>query len=284
MIYFTDSEIDQLITEDLPYFDLTSLSVRLGSKVARISFTTRHAAVICGTEEAVKIFEKFHIQPTLLSVSGEYIDEGIKFLEGEGLANNIHSIWRVTTNLMEFSSGIATRMRDLLNLAREVNPDISVVTTRKSLPFTKKLSLKAIQAGGGNVHRLGLSDTVLIFGNHIKFIGGIDNLILKLPEIAQRAAGRSITVEVKNAEDALKIAAAELNGIQLDNLPADTLKKLIPQIRKKNPALRIAAAGNINSTNIREYSDTGADIIVTSSPYYGKPADFQVNIEPVYDL
>ncbi|MBN1952945.1 MAG: ModD protein [Bacteroidales bacterium] len=284
MIYFTDSEIDQLITEDLPYFDLTSLSVKLGSKVARISFTTRHSTVLCGTEEVIRIFEKFHIQPTLLSVSGEYIDEGIKFLEGEGLAKNIHSIWRVTANLMEFSSGIATRMRELVTLAQAVNKDISVVTTRKSQPFTKKLSLKAIQTGGGNAHRLGLSDTVLIFNNHIKFIGGLDMMISKLPQIAKRAAGRSITVEVQNSEDALKIAGAQLDGIQLDKIPAGELKKLVPKIRKINPSLRIAATGSISASNIQEFADTGVDIIVTSFPYYGRPADFQVNIEPVFDL
>jgi len=284
MLYFTDSEIDQLISEDLPYYDLTSSSVKLGSRVARISFATRHDTVICGTEEAIRIFEKFHINPTLLSVSGEYIGEGIKFLEGEGLANNIHAIWRVTTNLMEFSSGIATRMRNLLEMAREVEPEISVVTTRKSLPFTKKISLKAVQVGGGNAHRLGLSDTVLIFENHTKFLGGLDNLIDKLPKIRQRAASRSITVEVKNTDDALKIAAADINGIQLDTMPPAEIKKIIPALRKTNSSLRISAAGNITEENIREYAATGVEMIVTSCPYFGKPADFQVNIEPVFDM
>jgi molybdenum transport protein len=283
MLYFTDSEIDQLISEDLPYYDLTSHSVKLGSKVARISYATRHETVICGTEEVIKIFEKFRISPTLLSVSGEFIDTGIKFLEGEGLATNIHAIWRITSNLLEFSSGIATRMRAILELAHEVNPEISIVTTRKSIPFTKKISLKAIQAGGGNVHRLGLSDTVFIFDQHIKFLGGLDNLIQKFPEIGKRAAGRSITVEVKNASDALKICSARLDGLQLDMIPAEELKKLIPELRRKNASLRISATGNITEENIKDYASTGVDIIVTSSPYFGKPASIQVNIEPVFD-
>lgn len=284
MIYFSDSEIEQLINEDLPYYDLTSLSVKLGSRVARISFSTRHDTVICGTEEVLKIFEKFKITPTLISVSGERIDKGIKFLEGEGLANNVHAVWRISANLMEFSSGIATRMRNLLELARAVNPDISVVTTRRSIPFTKKISLKAIQAGGGNAHRLGLSDTVLIFNNHIKFLRGIENLREKLPSIGKRTAGRSITVEVKNSEDALFICDAAINGLQLDKMPVSELKELVPRLRKKNPGLRISAAGNIGLDNIEAYAGTGVDSIVTSDPYYGKPAEFQVNIDPVFDL
>ncbi len=284
MIYFTDAEIDQLITEDLPYFDLTSHSIKMGSKVARISFTTRHNTLLCGTEEAVKIFEKFKINPTLISVSGEKIDEGIKFLEGEGLANDVHLIWRTVTNLMEFASGIATRMNSLNEKAREVNPDISIVTTRKSVPFTKKIAVKAIHVGGGAVHRLGLSDTILIFDNHIKFLGGIGNLIIQLPDIKQRAAGRNISIETKNADDALTLARTNINILQLDKFKAETIKELVPQLRKENPMLKIAAAGDIDINNIQEYATSGVDMLVTSFPYYGRPSDFKVNIEPVFNV
>lgn len=284
MIYFTDAEIDQLITEDLPYFDLTSHSIKMGSKVSRISFTTRHHTLLCGTEEAVKIFEKFKINPTLISVSGEKIDEGIKFLEGEGLANDVHLIWRTVTNLMEFASGIATRMNNLNEKAQEVNPDISIVTTRKSVPFTKKIAVKAIHVGGGTVHRLGLSDTILIFDNHIKFLGGIGNLILQLPEIKQRAAGRNISVETKNADDALTLAKTNINILQLDKFKAETIKDLVPQLRKENPMLKIAAAGDIDINNIQDYATTGVDMLVTSFPYYGRPSDFKVDIEPAFKI
>lgn len=284
MIYFTDAEIDQLISEDLPYYDLTSHSIKMGSKIARISFTTRHETLICGTEEAVKIFEKFKINPTLISISGENIAEGVKFLEGEGLANDVHLIWRTVTNLMEYASGIATRMKNLNEQAQQVNHDISIVTTRKSVPFTKKIAVKAIHIGGGNVHRLGLSDTILIFDNHIKFLGGIGNLILNLPEIKQRSAGRNISIEVKNSDDALTLAKTNINILQLDKFKAEEIKELIPQLRKENPTIKIAAAGNIDINNIQEYATSGVDMLVTSSPYYGKPADFMVNIEPRYDL
>ncbi len=143
MIYFTDAEIDQLINEDLPYYDLTSISIKMGTKVARISYFTRAETVLCGTEEVLKIFDKFKIYPTLVSISGEHIGAGIKFLEGEGLANNVHAIWRTTTNLMEYTSGIATRMYRLAQAAKEVDPSVNVVSTRKTQPFGKKLAIKA---------------------------------------------------------------------------------------------------------------------------------------------
>jgi molybdenum transport protein len=284
MIYFTDAEIDQLIHEDLPYYDLTSLSVKLGSKVASISFTTRHETVICGTEEVLKIFEKFHISPTLISISGEQIEEGIKFLEGEGLARNIHAVYRTAANLMEFASGIASRMKKLLEAAHEVAPEINIVTTRKTVPFTRKIATKAIRAGGGQVHRLGLSDSILIFDHHMKFLGGLENFVKKIQDIKKRSEGKLVAIEAKNEKEARIIAQADFDILQLDKMEATVIKTLVPELRKLNPRLQIAAAGNIDMENVKEYAASGVDFLVTSSPYYGKPADFKVNIEPVFDL
>jgi molybdenum transport protein len=284
MIYFTDAEIDQLIYEDLPYYDITSLSVKLGSKVASISFSTRHETVICGTEEVLKIFEKFNISPTLISISGEQIEEGIKFLEAEGLARNIHAVYRTAANLMEFASGIATRTKKLLEAAREISPAINIASTRKSIPFTRKIAIKAVRSGGGQIHRLGLSDSILVFDHHVKFLGGLENFLTKIAETRQRSEGKSITVEAKNEKEALLIANSAIENLQLDKMPAKAITALVPELRKINPRLRIAAAGNIDLENITEFAATGVDLLVTSSPYFGKPADFQVNIEPVFDV
>jgi molybdenum transport protein len=284
MIYFTDAELDLLINEDLPYYDITSLSVKLGAKVARISFTTTESTVICGIEEALKIFEKFKINPTLLSFSGEHIDGGIKFLEGEGLANNVHAISRTVLNLMEYASGIATRTKSLVEEAQQVKPGIPIVTTRKSIPFTKKITVKAVSIGGGHIHRLGLSDNILIFDNHLKFLGGIENFESKLPEIRKRVAGRKITVVVKSAEDALNMAKTGIDAMQVDKMSAADLTKLITEIRKINPTLDIAASAYIDMNNVAAYAASGANQLVTSSPYYGRPSEFLLNIEPVFDI
>jgi molybdenum transport protein len=284
MIYFTDSEIDQLIHEDLPYYDITSLSIKLGSKVASLAFSTRENTVICGTEEVLKIFEKFHITPTLISISGEHIEAGIKFMEGEGLARNIHAVYRTAANLMEYASGIATRTKKLIDVAQEVNPDISIATTRKSIPFTRKIAIKAVRSGGGQVHRLGLSDSIQVFDHHLKFLGGLESVIKRIAEIKKRSEGKSIAIEAKNAIEALMIAGADIDVLQLDKMEAKEITMLVPEIRKKNQRLHIAASGNIDMENVKEYASTGVDFVVTSSPYYGKPADFGVSIEPVFDL
>ena len=150
--------------------------------------------------------------------------------------------------------------------------------------FTKKIALKAVRIGGGHIHRLNLSDSILIFDNHIKFLGGIDALAKKIPEIRKRAPGKRITVEVKTAEDALLMGKSSVDCLQIDKLPANELLKLVPDLKKINPQLFISASGNINEENIGSFAETGIDMIITSYPYYGKPADLYVNIEPVFDL
>jgi molybdenum transport protein len=284
MIYFTDAEIDQLIHEDLPYYDLTSLSIKMGSKVANVSFTTTDETVICGTEEVLKMFDKFNIAPTLISVSGEQIEAGIKFLEAEGLAKNIQSVWRTAANLIEFASGIATRTKQMIDDVHEVAPDINIATTRRTIPFTRKIAIKAVRAGGGQIHRLGLSDSILIFDKHLNFLGGLEAVIRKLDEIKKRSEGKSICIEARNEHDAMLIAKTDIETLQLNKMSAKEIKKLVPELRKVNPTIRIAAAGNIVLDNVKEFADTGVDVIVTSWPYYGKPAEFLVNIEPAFDI
>ena len=98
MIYFTDKEIDDLLIEDVPYFDLTTSILRLENKPAKIQFFTGEDTVLCCTEEVMKIFNKVGIQTTLFTPSGEFIEKGIKFYEGEGLSKNIQAVIQASKN------------------------------------------------------------------------------------------------------------------------------------------------------------------------------------------
>jgi len=284
MLYFTDKEIDDLLIEDVPYFDLTTSLLRLENKPARLQFFTREPTVVCCTEEVMKIFHKSAIQTTLFTPSGEYLEQDVKFMEGEGLARNIHSVVRAAENLMGFASGIATRTRRLIEISGRVNPNVMIATTRKVIPYTKKISIKAVKAGGAAIHRLGLSESVLIFENHYSFLGGLQNLEKRIKEQRTMVSGKMITVEVKKPEDALAIALAGIDVIQLDKFAPQDIINLKKALQDLNPSLKLAVAGNINISNVAEYAATGADILVTSWPYYGEPADLGVTIAPVFDL
>ena len=283
MIYFTDEELDRLIIEDVPYFDMTTRLTRFGSQLGKIQFYTKAPTVICGTEEVMRLFSKLNITPTLVTLSGESLDENVKFLEAEGLAKHLHTIWRISANLLEYASGIATRTKKMVEIAKGENPDILLTGTRKTIPYTRKIVAKAILIGGGNINRLSLSENILFFKNHYKFFGGLNGLLRKFDQIKKDAAGKLITIETNNAADALALSEIPVDVIQLESMPPEEVKSLNEQIKQNNPSIRVAAGGGINIDNVKEYASTGVDIIVTSFPSGCKPADFRVDIEPVLE-
>ena len=283
MIYFTDKEIDELLAEDVPYFDITTSILRLENKPAKIQFATKEDTVVCCTEEVLKIFSKLSIQPTLFTNSGEYIENGVKFLEGEGLSKNIHTSWRTCENILGFASGIATRTRELVEKAKESNPDIQIMTTPQTIPYTKKIAAKAVMAGGASIHRLGLSESILIFDNHYSFLGDFENLEARINEQKSLIADKNITIEVKNSDDALKVARADINVIILNWFEVSQIKELKKEIKKINPRIRLAVSGGITGSNVTEYAKSGADMLISSWPYYADPSVLSVIITPIFD-
>jgi molybdenum transport protein len=283
MIYFTDEELDRLIAEDVPYFDFTTRLAKFGSRLAKIQFYTKEPTVICCTEEVLRFFNKFSITPTLISLSGEYIEENVKFLEAEGLAKHLHTIWRISANLMEYASGVATNTRLMVDMAKAINKNIIISSTRKTIPFTRKIAAKAVLVGGGNLNRLSLSENIVLFPNHYKFFGGLKGLITKIDKMKEEAAGKIITVEVNSAQDALDLSRTAVDVIQIDGLKPEELKKLISDIRPINSSIKIAAAGGITVENIEDFAATGADIIITSYPNHCNPSRFKVEIEPLVE-
>lgn len=283
MIYFTDEELDRLIAEDLPYFDYTTRLAKFGSRIAKIQFFTKEPTVVCCTEEVLRFFAKFGITPTLVSMSGEYIEKGIKFLEAEGLAKHLHAVWRVSANLMEYASGVSTCTRLMVNAAKAINKNIIISSTRKTIPFARKIAAKAVLVGGGNLNRLSLSENIVFFPNHYKFFGGLNGLISKIDQMKEEAAGKLITVEVDSIEDALSLSKTSVDVIQLEYIAPNDIKNFIDEIRIFNTSVKIAAAGGIILENIEAYASTGVDIIVTSYPNHCCPSTFRVEIEPMMD-
>ncbi len=281
MVFFSDDELDRLISEDVPYFDTTTRLAKFGSRIARIQFFTNDPTVICCTEEVMRFFSKFNITPTLVTLSGEYIEGNVKFLEAEGLAKHLHTIWRVSTNLLEYASGVATRTRIMVEKAKAINPHILITATRKTIPYTRKIAAKAVLVGGGNLNRLSLSENIMFYNNHIKFYGGLKNMVTRIDRIKEEAGGKPIAIEAKNVEEALMLSETNVDIIQLEKLDPENISDLIEKIRLNNSNIKIAAAGGITVENVEAYAKTGVDIILTSFPNHCKPADFRVLIEPL---
>jgi nicotinate-nucleotide pyrophosphorylase (carboxylating)/molybdenum transport protein len=176
----------------------------------------------------------------------------------------------VSQTFLSITCAIATETRKLVELARKVNPNVIVATTRKTHPGMRYFELKAVKAGGGEIHRNSLSDSVLITGNHLRVVEGLEGL-------EDLKTLRKIELEPRTAEEAMKYAGrADL--LLLDHFSPGELEGLVPRLRELNPSLEIAVAGNIDSSNIMDYARL-ADVVVTSAPYYAGPLDLTARIE-----
>lgn len=279
MVYITDYTLDNLIKEDVPFIDLTTEVLDIGGQKGRIVFECREDAVICGTEEVQRILTKFNVSTLHRIPSGSVVAPQTEVLAGAGDTADLHMAWKVCQNILEFTSGIATRTARILARAREVNPVVQLVSTRKVIPGTKELATKAVVAGGGLPHRLGISETVLVFEQHTNFLGGLEGVLSKVEALKLKVPEKKIIVEVKTSGDGLRAVQAGVDGVQFDKLTGDLLTEVIREARKINPGVVLLAAGGINEANVECVARTGVDAIVTSAMYHGRPVDFGVRIE-----
>jgi len=169
----------------------------------------------------------------------------------------------------------------MVDAVKSVNSNIAVLTTRKGFPGTKPLAIKSIMAGGATPHRLGVSETVLIFKQHIDYIGGFDALIAKLPELRVECCEKKILVEATEYEKAQRLCEAGADGIQFDKLPVAELREIVAKLRAQFPSAIFLAAGGVSEKNAAEYARTNVHGIVTTSLYSADPIDVGVKIRPL---
>ena len=275
--------IDQLIEEDVPYVDLTTDILGIGSLAGEMEYFTREACVLCGSEVVERIMEKLHLEVTFMLPSGTELEAGAVFFRVKGTAAQLHMAWKVCLNVFDHCSAIATKTHGMVSAVHAVNPHCQILTTRKSMPGTKPLVTSAILAGGAFPHRLGLSETVLVFDHHIKFLGGFDTFLAQLDEVRHHCVEKKLFVEA-DAEQAVALAKAGVDGIQLDKIPAGELAELVKELRAIDPRLTLIAAGGVNPSNAVEYAQTGVDGIATTALFTAKPLDMSVRMTPEVPL
>lgn len=280
-MYISEETLDRFIREDVPYLDLTTCLLDIGQKQGLISFAAREEGILSGSEEAARILQKLGLKTGLLLPGGAPVLPGQTFLQAEGSAANLHMAWKVCLNILEYCSGIASRTHLLLEKARTVNSSISILSTRKMFPGTRELAIKAVMAGGGFPHRLGLSESILVFRQHINFLTGMEELAKSIPKLRQQVCEKKILVEVGSLDEALLLAEAGVDGLQFDKVPPELLGQYVQEIKEYHSDLLLIGAGGINEANVIAYAATGIDAIVTTSMYFGRPLDIAVTLEPL---
>ncbi len=276
-VFIPDGRIDQFILEDMPYIDLTTEVLGIGEEPGEIEYFTREDCVLCGVEEAARVLGKTGAHVTWSLPSAAKLSAGDTFLRAEGSAAALHMAWKVSLNLCDHLSGVATKTRAIVDAAHGANPACEVLTTRKSMPGVKDLLTKAVTCGGAYPHRLGASETVLVFDHHITFMGGFDAFLEALPALRSRCVEKKLFVEA-GADEARCLAYAGIDGIQLDKMPPDELASLVGELRGIDPRITLIAAGGINLQNAATYAATGVDGLATTAPFTAKPIDMSVRM------
>ena len=281
MFYVTSKDADDYLEEDISYFDITTTLLGIGGIEGKIEFYSREECIVSGVEEVIKIFKKLDIKIVKKCKSGDRIEKGAVFFSGEGESDALHKAWKVSLNIFEYASGIATRTWKMKEKAESSGKTVSIGTTRKVFPGTKKLALKSVIAGGGIPHRESLSDSILIFKQHLEFFKDFEEAKIAINKMKMRAPEKKVLIEADNCEEAIKYSQLNVDGIQIDKAEVSELKECIEKIKAKNKNIIILAAGGINEKNAKEYGETGADVLVTTSVYFGKPVDMGVKINKI---
>lgn len=265
-----DEQLQQLITDDVPYGDLTTSLLLPLEQQTTIEFLARQPMVLSCIEEAARMFV---LQGTVVKnviKSGAKVDAGQSFLTVQGDTQSLFTVWKVAQILVEWASGIATATNELVEQARGV----PVACTRKQNPGTKQLSVKAVRNGGGVIHRLGLSESILVFAEHRQYLSESPELILK--KLHSDAPEQKIVVEVHHVEDAFQWAIAGADVLQMDKFTPAQVAECAAFCQVNQLNVTLAAAGGVNASNAGLYVAAGAKLLVTSAPYHAKPCDVQV--------
>lgn len=266
----SDEALSRLLAEDVPCGDLTTESLGLQNRPGRLEFHARSVMTVCSVEEAVRLFALAGADARAIVLSGAVVEDGALLLTAEGPADALHRAWKTAQTLMEWASGIASDAAALVHAAAPV----PVACTRKNAPGTKALSIKAIQAGGAIVHRLGLSETVLIFAEHRRFLDEPPSATIA--RLHTRQPEKKIVVEVGSEDEALTWAQAGADVLQLEKFTPAALRACRERLAAAGLLPVLVAAGGVRVDNAADYVAAGAAMIATSAPYNAAPRDVQV--------
>ena len=234
---------------------------------------------MCASEEAVRLFELAGARAECRRASGTFATAGTELLQAWGSAAALHQAWKLAQTLIEYASGVATTAAAIVGALHEAGINVPVACTRKHFPGTKAIAVKAVLAGGAVMHRLGLSETLLVFPEHRVFFAA-GELESRLQELARRCPEKKRVVEVTSVDEALAVARCGVELLQLEKFTLAEVARCKALLTAAGLCPQLAAAGGITAANAVAYVHAGADLLVTSAPFFSRPAEVQVRIFP----
>lgn len=248
--------IEEALIEDVGTGDITTLSTIPASKTITGRFLAKESGVLCGMDVAKAVFDA--VDPAVILTAkkkdGDAFEKGDVLAEISGPARSILTGERVSLNLMQHLSGIATRTRAAVD--EIAGTGAKIADTRKTTPGLRVLEKYAVRCGGGSNHRFNLADGVLIKDNHIAAAGSIKNAVSMARENIPHTL--KIEVEIETFEQLCEALEAGADIIMLDNMTTDDMKKAVAIVAGRAVT---EASGNMGDKNLREVAECGVDLI-----------------------
>lgn len=262
---FVEKLIDLAVAEDIGDGDHTSAASISADARGRMQLLAKEACTIAGVEIAEMVFRRLDPDARLeiLIPDGTKVSTGDIVFYVTGRVRTLLQAERIILNIMQRMSGVATETARYV--ARVAGTGCRILDTRKTTPGSRMLDKMAIKLGGGENHRIGLFDMILLKDNHIDFAGGIVPAIRGVRSyMAERGLKLPIEVEVRTLEDidAVFLVAGEDGGkidrIMLDNFDPEMTRRAVAKIDGR---AEIESSGGIRYENLRDYAECGVDYI-----------------------
>ena len=254
-----DELIDLAFAEDIGDGDHTTLSTIPADAMGRQHLLVKQPGILAGVEVARRVFEKLdpRLKMTVFINDGAAVKPGDIAFEVEGPVRSLLVAERTMLNIMQRMSGIATMTAAYQNRLKGLKT--KVLDTRKTTPGMRLLEKDAVKIGGGENHRIGLFDMILIKDNHVDFAGGIANAVERAREYCRRT-GRDLKIEVetRNEQEILQALESGADRIMLDNFTPEQTRRAVELIAGR---AETESSGGITLENLRQYGEAGVDYI-----------------------
>ncbi len=286
--------VRRALEEDIGGGDATTAAVVSPRATARAKILTRQTLVCAGLPMAEKVFQALdpEVRVTFPHNDGSFVEPGAEIVQIKGNARAVLSGERTALNFLAHLCGVATLTRRFVEQLAGTRTRIR--DTRKTTPGLRALEKYAVKAGGGNNHRFGLYDAILLKENHIALAGGIKEALDKAhthvsprmppPRAASAydAAGLDpevvgpgplpVQIEVRNQREMLEALGAGAEAVLLDNMPVERAAECVKMARGMRPECVIEISGGITLDNVRAYADAGADFLSSGMLTHSAPA------------
>jgi nicotinate-nucleotide pyrophosphorylase (carboxylating) len=269
------SSVEQALKEDIGIGDATTNSIVSSDASLEGRIISKEAGVVAGLSVARSVFQLLDKQVSFsfCANEGEQVEAGQVLADVKGPGRAILSGERTALNFLGRMSGIATLTRQFVD---EVSgTKAKILDTRKTAPNLRACDKLAVRLGGGENHRFGLYDMILIKDNHIDFAGSIREAVKRARE---RSNDLEIEVEARSLTEVSESLDLRVKWMMLDNMCLDEIRRAVALT---NGRAKLEASGNVTLANCRGIAETGVDYIsVGALTHSAKALDVSLVVEP----